>query len=301
MNFPTLPTHISANMQLMREGISIRNLTKAGDADAVTAIQQIQTEIRFCALTYTGVELVHNGSVAKECTNFVVKSKKLGVIRVPEIRNAFRMAAAGELTGENGKVVEVNGYGKFTAEILGKVLSAYLSYRAGAILEAEKELAKAEHAQREQREQAANEQAKTDVIKTFTGMLEFGFYFESPDAVKVQFVVLAKCLHDAGLIQHDKAEQNAAFVIAENEYKAKSVAGANAIERLNATKVLESLNKADTVLEFDNRVRSLYIRRVIYKTLLDSAMQKICIEHDEGKTKCNGQCEFCSRIFKAFF
>lgn len=83
-------------------------------------------ELAYCAQHYSGAHDVPD-ELMDEALEFV--STRFGGIGVDEIREAFRLAAAGDLGELNMKAY----YGQFTIVILGTVLHAYLEYRCRVV------------------------------------------------------------------------------------------------------------------------------------------------------------------------
>lgn len=116
-----------------------RQMAQEGDAVALVALSD---ELTYCAMNYSGAREVSE-DLMTEAIEFT--ATRFGGLGVGEIREAFRLAAAGELGDVDMKAY----YGQFTIVILGAVLSAYQVYRrriAQAIQRAEQE---AEDRQRE--------------------------------------------------------------------------------------------------------------------------------------------------------
>lgn len=92
-------------------------------------------ELTYCATNYSGARDVPD-DMLDEAAEFV--ATRFGDFAIDEVREAFRLAAAGELGDVDMKAY----YGQFTIVILGAVLSAYKVYRrriAQAIQRAEQE------------------------------------------------------------------------------------------------------------------------------------------------------------------
>lgn len=114
-------------------------------------------ELAYCAQHYSGAHDVPD-ELMDEALEFV--STRFGGIGVDEIREAFRLAAAGDLGELNMKAY----YGHFTIVILGTVLHAYLDYRSRVV----QALARKE---REQQIEEAQQRAR-DYWSTAEGLAE---------------------------------------------------------------------------------------------------------------------------------
>lgn len=109
-----------------------RQMAQEGDAVALVALSD---ELTYCAMNYSGAREVSE-DLMTEAIEFT--ATRFGGLGVGEVREAFRLAAAGELGDVDMKAY----YGQFTIVILGAVLSAYQLYRkriAQAIQRAEQE------------------------------------------------------------------------------------------------------------------------------------------------------------------
>jgi len=96
-----------------------RQIAQHGNEVALTALSD---ELTFCATYYSGARGVSDDLVAEAIESTVSRFGDLGV---SEIREAFRLASAGELGDVDMKAY----YGQFTIVILGAVLNAYRLYR----------------------------------------------------------------------------------------------------------------------------------------------------------------------------
>lgn len=104
--------------------------------------------ISYCASVFCGAQLEEKDEIVDECTDFVLSQfPQLGV---PEIREAFKLAAAGKL-GE----IDLAAYrGVFTIKMLGQVLSKYCTFREKAYQEIRKAETEAQEAQEAARKDA---------------------------------------------------------------------------------------------------------------------------------------------------
>lgn len=99
-------------------GGSISALNTADDLVLITALQ---LEVEHCAATYCAAPNTLTDTM-DECVLFIID--QFGFLCPSEIRQAFRLAAAGKIEAN------LNAYnGAFSVRILGEVLSAYEDYR----------------------------------------------------------------------------------------------------------------------------------------------------------------------------
>ena len=114
-------------------GDTIRRAVTENSALTLTALT---VELEGCARDYTGCANTPEGTF-DECVEFVMT--RFGWLNIKELREAFRLAAAGEL----GNVSLAAYHGLFTVGILGNVLAAYKEYRdriSAEVAKAEKEV-----------------------------------------------------------------------------------------------------------------------------------------------------------------
>lgn len=120
------------------EGKTIRAIVEQSVTNAMLALS---AELEDCARTYTGCAKTDD-LVFDEAVEFVIE--RFGYLNISEIRQAFRLAGAGEI----GPVKLEAYFGTFTIVMLGSVLSAYKTYRdkiSAAVVFAEKEAGLTRH------------------------------------------------------------------------------------------------------------------------------------------------------------
>lgn len=88
----------------------------------IETIGAMQLELEHCATSYCGCPNT-SAETMKEATRFV--EDQFGHLCVPEIREAFRLAAAGKIEASLAAY-----HGTFSVRILGEVLAAYEDHRA---------------------------------------------------------------------------------------------------------------------------------------------------------------------------
>lgn len=132
-------------------GTTINSLRKS---DALKCSTALQIEIEDCAVAYCAAPNTE-GETITECVCFVLT--QFGHLNIGEIREAFRLAAAGKID------VNLNAYhGLFSVRILGDVLGTYADYRAQIAREA-----------RAQEEELKSESRADELRKSFDLAKEF--------------------------------------------------------------------------------------------------------------------------------
>ncbi|GEM_PF-2440480 len=132
-------------VQAVRNGVE-RTIRRTERAAVMIALPKL---LEHCVSVYSGVDLSGDDSVMDECVDFVMS--QFAGISVPEVREAFKLAAAGKL----GEIDLAAYYGKFTIKTLGKILTSYLVFREKAVKELRR--AEAEAAEQVAAEKAARE------------------------------------------------------------------------------------------------------------------------------------------------
>ena len=97
------------------------NIRKSRKYDPVKTVVALSAELEFCAISYCGAAKTDD-LVFDEVVSFVMD--RFGHIGVNEIREAFRLAAAGEF-----EVDLSTYYGLFTVKLMGDILNGYNNYR----------------------------------------------------------------------------------------------------------------------------------------------------------------------------
>lgn len=136
------------------------------------ALVALSLELEYCAKAYTGATRTDE-LVFDELVLFVVK--QYGMLNTAEIREAFRLGAAGEL----GEVRMTAYYGAFTVLMLGDLLGAYMARREADVRKARRAETAAEDAARSERNrqilEASAVQWQDDRIKTLLSVRNSAF------------------------------------------------------------------------------------------------------------------------------
>jgi hypothetical protein len=133
-------------VQVITQGLqtSMRRLQKL---DATLLLTELALELEYCAKVFAGGvktdELVFDELVEFTCTRF-------GHLSVREVREAFRLAAAGDL----GPIDLRAYYGTYTVAMLGELLRGYNTFRQRILVEVRR-------AEQESLHRAAEEKQRT--------------------------------------------------------------------------------------------------------------------------------------------
>jgi hypothetical protein len=131
----TQPSHISTlpgladvtpdQVKLVQEGMSfpIRNM---GETEYN---RQAGAAILICAQAFCGADATkQSAAVYGECVN--VLRKYYAGLGIEEVKEAFRLAAAGKITNSDGERISLTAYaGRFSAAMFGEILSSYQNWR----------------------------------------------------------------------------------------------------------------------------------------------------------------------------
>lgn len=172
-----------------------REIAQQGEEVATVSLID---ELTYCATNFSGARDVPD-DMLDEAAEFV--ATRFGQLAVVEIREAFRLAAAGEIGDVDMKAY----YGQFTIVILGAVLSAYVVYRTritAGIKRAQSE-AEAEAAAANRREQWDETEWATNRLKTLK-QLSFDDALTMDDVAEIDYTTFLKL----GILIPDKPKAN---------------------------------------------------------------------------------------------
>ncbi len=168
--------------------------------DRNKVIASLSVDLEYCIRVYCGATADINEEVIEESVDFCLK--RFAHLGVDEIREAFSMAAAGEL----GEIDLAAYHGRFTIKILGEVLRSYSSFREKVV----NELRRAENEAAEAAA-AAEKLRKSDelLVKHMNWCAEKlnSYMNEGTPEVNIIPVTLYEYLDSTGLIEHTKAEK----------------------------------------------------------------------------------------------
>lgn len=124
----------------------------------------LHTEVKFCAATYCAAPNTER-EVLEESARFI--ARQFGHLNISEIREAFRLAAAGKIEADL-----TTYYGMFSVNILGRVLNAYDDYRTQTYREVRARInAEQQQRENEQRAERMKEQFGT-IAEQFQALTE---------------------------------------------------------------------------------------------------------------------------------
>lgn len=126
-----------ALVELIAASLEQRNIRAGLAQNAEAVLNSLNLELEFCARTYCGSSKTDERTF-EEGVEFILS--QFASLALGEIREAFRLAAAGKL----GDVNMTTYYGLFTVAMLGDVLNSYTEYRRRTLSELRKMEALAE-------------------------------------------------------------------------------------------------------------------------------------------------------------
>ena len=119
---------------------NIRKIVKGCDLSAIKELRSLlSVKLLFLANTYTGAKFQSPKPTKEEaatiltCTEFVIDMYPQ--LSLDEIEQAFKMAYSGKVQTKDLETY----YGKFTVQLLGKILSSYNKFRSQIISTYERE------------------------------------------------------------------------------------------------------------------------------------------------------------------
>ena len=175
-----------------------RQIAQQGEEVATVSLID---ELTYCATNFSGARDVPD-DMLDEAAEFV--ATRFGQLAVVEIREAFRLAAAGEIGDVDMKAY----YGQFTIVILGAVLSAYVIYRTritAGIKRAQSE-AEAEAAAATRREQWDETEWATNRLQTLK-QLAFDHALTMNDVAEIDYTTFERL----GMYTPDEDKKRAAW------------------------------------------------------------------------------------------
>lgn len=152
--------------------------------------------IQRVAVDFCGADALTSEGAIKECGELM--RTKFGRISIGQIRDAFEMAACGQL----GEVNIVAYKGVFTVAIFGEVMAKYARVWDVVVSELDKAQAKALDDEQEARKAAKQEQCRLDTIAEFEALKIENTRFDAAEKIPIQW---AGILSDAGILPGDKS------------------------------------------------------------------------------------------------
>lgn len=233
---------------------NIRAMVVANEA---TALVKLSAELEFAATSYCGAAKT-DMSIFDECMDFTVR--RFGHLACDEIREAFRLAAAGEL----GDVNMQSYYGLFTVTMLGAVLNAYDEYRnriVAALRRAENEAYHAaKEASRQPHDSAVWMNNRTDQLLALDNP-------QQSDVTAYDHDFLEK----NGWMANDKEAKEAAWL----EAKALAIAqvseemqGCNSTMRVGLQKILKDVEAGNPNSDFKTRRIGIAKRLLVIRWIM---------------------------------
>lgn len=154
---------------------------------AIGAIQRV-------AIDYCGADISICAGAIKE--SMLLYRNKFGRMSLEDIRDAFEMAAAGQL----GDINIIAYKGVFTVAIFGEVITAYSIVRDKIVAELDNAAGKAIEAEKERIAEERQEECRKQVIAEFEAAKIKNTRFISVDKIPIQWPGILK---DAGLLGSD--------------------------------------------------------------------------------------------------
>ena len=251
---------------------NIRSVLKSNDQEAIKELnEKLKLAILFLANTYTAANFKtplnrQNKQIIEAAAEFVISM--FPQLAPEELKEAFKMAAAGRFEGLNIEIY----YGKFSVQILGKVLKAYIEFRKKCLAKYENML------QIEQsRAEDINKEAKNAAIRTEIGQIynEMKKLYIDKGEIKEGLIKAfwAKILIEEKIIDFTENEKLSIYSQAKektkNEYKKKLLKNeVKASEKMQVRNLLKELKEGVETQNFKAAVINEYSRLLIIKSIL---------------------------------
>lgn len=264
--------------------MSIRNLIKNGDHFEITAT--LATTLIGLANIYTGVvidtEIDNEGDrVPSEAaldeyqvySGFVIEM--FPMLSFHEVQLAFKMAAAKKLKGISLKTY----FGKFHADMLGDILSAYLDFRKGVIFDYDKTLSLEQSRKpkiSKEEIERLNKIARSEVIEEYEKLKQKfekeKYKINLDDDIKTSW---AKTLNDCGYIKFKIEEKREILKEARQkvleDFKKSLVDSKKTSHQLqNIKTVIKKINQGEENESFELKVINKYSKLLIFKSIIQS-------------------------------
>tara|TARA_Y100000590_G_scaffold422007_1_gene526253 strand:- start:894 stop:1703 length:810 start_codon:yes stop_codon:yes gene_type:complete len=251
---------------------NIRSILKSNDPEAIEELyKNLKLAILFLANTYTAANFKipiteQNKQIIEASAEFVCTM--FPQLAPEELKEAFKMAAAGRFQGLNIETY----YGKFSVQILGKVLKAYIEFR-------KKCLAKYENLKQieESRAEDVNKEAKNTEIRKQIAQIYSEIKKRYIDKGELKEGIIkafwAKILLEEKIIDFTEKEKleiyNQAKQKTKNEYKKKLLQNeVKASEKMQVRNLLKELKEGIETKNFKAAVVNEYSRLLIIKSIL---------------------------------
>lgn len=237
---------------------NIRAMVVANEA---TALVQLSAELEFAATSYCGAAKT-DVSTFDECMDFTVR--RFGHLACDEIREAFRLAAAGEL----GDVNMQSYYGLFTVTMLGAVLHAYDEYRNRIVAA----LRRAENDAYVAAREAARKPHDSDewMIARVAQLLAL----TSPDQSNVT-AYDHDFLEKKGWMQNDRETKEAAWLEAKSlaiAQVSEEMQGCNSAMRVGLQKILKDVEAGNSNSDFKTRRTGIAKRLLVIRWIIQQQL-----------------------------
>jgi hypothetical protein len=255
---------------------NIRKVLKSGDIRSIKELKSLlSVKLLFLANTYTGAKFQSPKPTKEEaatiltCTDFIIDM--FPQMSVDEIEQAFKMAYSGK--------VETKGletyYGKFTVQLLGKILKSYNTFRTQIRATYDKEEKRLLSARKEAQAEELNNSTRESVISKYNELKkDYIDNFELDESKIKSF--WGRILVEAGLINFTAEEKRAIFKEAKelvrnnlsNELMDINKPG-HELRKIRS--IIQSYNSGFPNDDFERKASAQYSKLLIKKSIINES------------------------------
>lgn len=251
---------------------NIRNTLKAAPGQKKQLYNNLNKAVLYLANNYTGANFQRplsseNKEIIESCTDFIVSM--FPMLSPEELKEAFKLATAGKLKDINITTY----YGKFTVQILGDILKAYLKLRNKALSKYEKQLQIEQSRKEDTDKEQKNALIRTEIAQIYSQIKKQ--YIDKGILIEAKIRAFwAKILIEEKIILFTKAEKRAIWQEArtKTQKNLKEELSYNmnlsTPEKIKIRNILKDLNTQQKNENFEAAVIAEYSRLLIIKSII---------------------------------
>ena len=252
---------------------NIRSTLRSGGLEEKQQlVNNLNKAVLFLANNYTGANFkkplsTENKEIIESCTEFIISM--FPMLAPAELKEAFKLATAGKLKDINITTY----YGKFTVQILGDILKAYLKLRNKALSKYEYQLQIEESRKEDINKDSKNALIRTEIAQIYSEIKKQ--YIDTGNLIEAKIRAFwAKILIEEKIIQFTKAEKRAIWQEArtKTQKNLKEELSYNmnlsGPEKIKIRSILKDLNTQQKNENFEAAVISEYSRLLIIKSII---------------------------------
>ena len=253
--------------------VNIRSTLRSGSLEEKQQlVNNLNKAVLFLANNYTGANFKkplssENKEIIESCTEFIISM--FPMLAPAELKEAFKLATAGKLKDINITTY----YGKFTVQILGDILKAYLKLRNKALSKYEYQVQIEQSRKEDINKDSKNALIRTEIAQIYSEMKKQ--YIDKGILIEAKIRSFwAKILIEEKIIQFTKAEKRSIW----NEARTKTQKNLkeelsynmnlSGPEKIKIRSILKDLNTEQKNENFEAAVIAEYSRLLIIKSII---------------------------------